>query len=146
MTLLSTIGRWFGRAYGVVKIGVGIGRQMLPFVRAAREVVPQVDQYLDQFEAKIVEGEQAADDFLDRNLPTLNAMEGFYAELEVVGRTGREFTEYAISASQTVTPDALEPAEVQELVRLLNAHRLAVQALATKVQETELEKKLESLE
>jgi hypothetical protein len=142
MSFLKTLGSIFGTAFGVVKTAVNIGKQLLPFVSAARSVVPQVDQYLDQLEEKITEGGEAADDFLDRNLPTLQAMEGFYAELEAVGRTGREYVSYAIHASQSETPDTIDVGEAQELAILLNAHRVALKDLLTKIEETELEAKL----
>lgn len=145
MSIFSVLSSIFGKAYGVVKVAVNIGKQLLPFVRAAREVVPQVDQYLDQLEAKIADGGEEADDFLDRNLPTLQAMEGFYAELEAVGRTGKAYVAYAIQASQTDTPDSLDPEEAQQLALLLNAHRVAVKDLATKVEESDLEAKLEAM-
>lgn len=142
MNFLKTLGSIFGTAFGVVKTAVGIGKQLLPFIRGAREMIPQVDVYLDQLEEKVAEGGEAADDFLDRNLPTLQAMEGFYGELEAVGRTGRAYVAYAIHASQVETPDSLDPAEAQELALLLNAHRVALKDLLTKIEDSELEAKL----
>jgi len=145
MNFLKTLGSIFGTAFGAVKVALSIGKQLLPFVRAAREVSPQVDGYLDQIEEKLAEGGEAADDFLDRNLPTLEAMEGFYTELETFARTGRSYTSYAILASQSETPDTIDPAEAQELALRVNAHRVALKDLVTKIDETDLEAKLDGM-
>jgi hypothetical protein len=145
MNFLKTLGSIFGTAFGVVKTAVGIGKQLLPFIRGAREMIPQVDEYLDKFEEKVAEAGEDGDDFLDRNLPTLQAMEGFYTELEAVGRTGRDYTAYAILASQSETPDTIEPGEAQELALKLNAHRVALKDLLTKIEDSDLEKKLEGM-
>jgi cell division septum initiation protein DivIVA len=145
MNFLGSIGSIFAKAFGVVKVAVGIGVKLLPFVKAAREMSPEVDAFLDNVEQRVQEGGEEADDFLDRNQPTLQAMQGFYAELAVVARTGEAWVAYALLVSQTETPDSVDPGEAKELALLINAHRVALQDLATKTEESDLEAKLLAL-
>ena len=145
MSFLSSIGAILGKAVGVVKVALSIGAKLLPFVRAAREVSPEVDRLLDDIEGRIAQGGAEADDFLDRNLATIEAMNGFYTELEQVARTGKAWTEKALLVSQTETPDTVDPSEAQDLALAINDHRVALQDLVTKTEESDLEAKLLAL-
>ncbi len=142
MSVFQIIGRVAGQVAGVISLVVGIGKQMLPFIRAAREVSPDVDRVVDRIEAEISAGGTAADDWLDNNIAALRALDGFFLELGGVAVAGRDVTAAAIAASQSETPDTLTPAEAETLIAKIAILRAALAALGTK---NDLEKLLAAL-
>ena len=132
MGIFSTLGKILGKVVGVVKTVVGIGASVLPFVRAAREVSPEVDQILDTIEAKIEDGGEELDDFLDRNLPTLEAMRGFAIEVQAWGASLQVMAETAIDVSQGAeSPDVVDVDEARQLALAIDAFRARSVDLAT---------------
>lgn len=139
MKIFRAIGSFLGRAANVVAVAVGIGKQVAPYVRAAREVSPLVDAYVDKLEAVVSTGAVEADQFLDRNLATLQALHGFFRENREWATAGEAMTGHLITASQSETPNELTPAEVEEFGRLAALFTEATKALATKTEESGLE-------
>lgn len=132
MSVFKFLGKILGTVAGAVKSVISVGASVLPFVRAAREVSPQVDQILDTIEAKIEDGGEELDDLLDRNLPTLEAMRGFAVEVQAWGASLQLMAETAIDVSQGATsPDVVTPDEVARLVSAIDAFRARSVDLAT---------------
>ncbi len=137
--ILRTIGGFFGRAANAVAVAVGIGKQVAPYVRAAREVSPLVDAYVDKLEAVVQTGGEEADRFLDRNLATLQAMHGFFRENKEWAIAGEAMTGHLITASQSETPNELTPEEAERFAELAAVFTEATRQLATKSEESGLE-------
>ena len=124
MSIFSVLGSVLGKVVGVVKTVIGIGASVLPFVRAAREVSPEVDRILDTLEAKIADGGVELDDFLDRNLPTLDSMRAFAIEVQAWGASLQVMAETATDISQNAeSPDLVTPTEANELAQAIDAFR-----------------------
>ena len=82
---------------------------------------------LDSIEAKIEDGGEALDDFLDTNLATLEAMRGFAIEVQAWGASLQALSETAIDVSQGAeSPDVVDPAEVARLAAAIDAFRAAL--------------------
>lgn len=136
MGIFGTIGNILGKVVGVVKTVIGIGASVLPFVRAAREVSPEVDRILDTLEAKIEDGGEELDDFLDRNLATLEAMRGFAIEVQAWGVALQEMADTAIDVSQgAASPDVVEVEEGRRLAVSIDNFRARSMDLATAASE-----------
>lgn len=132
MSVFKFLGKILGTVVGAVKSVVSVGASVLPFVRAAREVSPEVDRILDSIEAKIEDGGEALDDFLDKNLQTLEAMRGFAVEVQAWGASLQALAETAIDVSQGAeSPDVVDPAEVARLAAAIDAFRARSVDLAT---------------
>ena len=132
MSVFSFLGKVLGTVTGAVKSVLKIGASVLPFVRAAREVSPEVDKVLDTLEAKIEAGGEELDDFLDRNLPTLEAMRGFAIEVQAWGAALQVLSETGIDVSQNpVSPNIVDPAEAKRLAEAVDAFRARSVDLAT---------------
>lgn len=132
MSVFKFLGKILGTVAGAVKSVVSIGASVLPFIRAAREVSPEVDKVLDSIEAKIEDGGEALDDFLDTNLATLEAMRGFAIEVQAWGASLQALSETAIDVSQGAeSPDVVDPAEVARLAAAIDAFRARSVDLAT---------------
>lgn len=132
MSVVSWIGGALRSVYGAVGVVVGIGKQMLPFVRAAREIVPDVDAVCDRLEAKLQDGGEDADAWLDKNLPALEALDNFFAELAEVAAAGRDVTTSTILYSQVETPEILEVSEGAALAVKINRLRAALVEIGTR--------------
>jgi hypothetical protein len=132
MSLIGTLGKILGTVVGVVKTVGRIGAAVLPFVRAAREISPDVDRICDTLEAQIDAGGEQLDDFLDRNLPTLEAMRGFAIEVQAWGASLQDMAETGIDVSQgAVSPETVDPAEAKRLALAIDIFRARSVDLAT---------------
>lgn len=132
MSVFKFLGKILGTVAGAVKSVVSIGASVLPFIRAAREVSPEVDKVLDSIEAKIEDGGEELDDFLDRNLATLEAMRGFAIEVQAWGASLQVLSEVGIEVSQGAeSPDVVTPDEVARLASAIDAFRARSVDLAT---------------
>jgi hypothetical protein len=129
--VFTAIGKIVAKAYGAVSFVVGIGKQMVPFVRAARELSPDLDRVVDRIEAQVTAGGDAADDWIDRNVEAVRALDNFFSELVVAGQAGREVTALALRFSQAETPDTITPRETETLVLAVAALRAALADLGT---------------
>ena len=114
-----------GKVAGVVSVVVKIAR---PIVEALRPAVAEVDAALDWLEETAIKAGEEADDVLDRNMPTVNAIEEIagrgvvvFAGLERVAVMCRQF-------SQEQTPDAITDDEAAALIAEIKATREALQA------------------
>ena len=146
MSIFKVLGNILGKVVGVIKTVVGIGASVLPFVRAAREVSPEVDRILDTLEAKIQDGGEELDDFLDRNLPTLESMAAFAIEVQAWGAALQVMAETAIDISQgAASPELVDPPEAQRLAEAIDAFRLRSVDLASAASE-EFEEGLKSFD
>lgn len=96
-----------------------VGHILLPILHAFREASPEVDMALDTVEDVIEEGGEIADDFLDRNLPTIEAAHEFFVDLKTLADSGVDLTAYIIRASQVETPNSITPSEAQRIGQLL---------------------------
>lgn len=132
MSIFTTIGRVFSKVGGIAATVVGIGKQMLPFIRAARELSPDVDRIVDAIEANVLAGGTAADDWLDKNVEGVEALDGFFEELAAVAAAGRDVTQAALQFSMFDTPDTITPAEAEILVAKLALLRAKLAALGTR--------------
>lgn len=132
MSVFKFLGKVLGTVAGAVKSVLSIGASVLPFIRAAREVSPEVDKVLDTIEAKIEDGGEELDDFLDRNLATLEAMRGFAIEVQAWGASLQVLSETGIEVSQgAASPDVVDPGEVARLASAIDVFRARSVALAT---------------
>ena len=125
----------FGFLGGILKKVWDVGKILLPIVEAFRAASPEVDRVLDKIDDIIDEGGEVADDFFDRNLPTINGMLEFYRDMQVVGLSGEDFMEEVIIASQTETPDEITPEEVENLGKLLMVHKDDIRGFFSKQDE-----------
>ncbi len=125
----------FGFLGGIFKKVLEIGGVLLPILEAFRKVSPDVDKVLDKIDGIIDEGGEVADDFLDRNLRTLEDMQEFYHDMQRAGSTGELFVAEAIKASQVETPDDITPDEVEAVGRLLLVHKDALRGLFSRNEE-----------
>lgn len=110
----------------------GIGKVLLPILEAFRAASPAVDDALDKVEDILEEGGEVADDFLDRNLRTLEDMREFFQDMQAAGVAGQAFMEQAITYSQVESPDQLTPAEAQTLAVMLPHLKDTLRALVTR--------------
>ncbi len=131
MSVFGIIGTILTKAAGIVSVVVSIGKQILPFIVAAREVVPAIDDALDKVEGVLEKGGTEADDFFDRNLPVLMDMREVFSDLQKFGAAGEEMVTEAINASQVDTPDVITPEEAKSIALKIDALRAAGVALAS---------------
>lgn len=134
-TVVKTVGN-------VATVVVNVGRQLLPFIGAARQAIPAVDEAVTKVEDVIAQGGAEADQFLDRNIDTIRDLDGFFVELQEVGVRGQAVTGYAIQASQVDSPTTVTPEEAEELARRIWALKESLAAIASK---NDLEAKLAAL-
>lgn len=106
--IISTVAKYATTAYSIIKTA-------LPILEALRPAVQEVDEIFGKIEEGIAEGGVVADDFLDRNLPAIQALE------RVSGRGVEVFTQFNLLASklekfsQVETPDSITEEEAIEL-------------------------------
>jgi len=108
--IVNTVTKVVTGVYGIIKIA-------LPILKSMRPASNEVDEAFKYVEQKIASGGIAADDFLDRNLETIQAINtaaghgiAYLRQLHIV-------TDKLIRYSQLETPDTLTPAEVEDLGR-----------------------------
>jgi len=125
MSILGFLGGIFSKVWQ-------IGSVLLPILDAFRKVSPDVDKLLDKIDGIIDQGGEVADDFLDRNLRTLNDMKEFYHDMQEVGVTGEAFIDEAINASQVESPDDITPEEAKAIGELTLYHKDALRKMLSK--------------
>ena len=131
MTIWSVISTVLTKASGIVSVIVSIGKQVLPFITAAREVVPAVDGVLDRVEEVMASGGAEADDFFDRNLPVLEDLREVFQDLAEFGNAGADMMNEAIIASQQDTPDEITIEEAKRIAVKIDILRHKGVKLAT---------------
>lgn len=122
---------------GIAGTALKVGRIALPIIRALRASSEEVDQVCDQVEDVIDGAGEAADDFFDRNMSKINALEEFAVEgqealAELEGLCGD-----IRRASQVETPDMITPEEGKRIAARLPILKDRFKALVTKAAETE---------
>ena len=107
-SLVGTVAKIATTAYTIIKTA-------LPILQALRPAVDEIDDAFGFIEEKILEGGVAADDFLDRNLGTIIALERVSLKgVEVFS----QFNELAVKLrvfSQEETPDTINDEEAVQL-------------------------------
>lgn len=131
MSVFTVIGHVLTKAAGIVSVVVGIAKQMLPFIKAAREVVPAIDGVLDKAEAALAAGGAEADDFFDRNMPALRDLLEVSIDLQNFAAALEAVVDEAIKASQVDTPDEITVAEAKAIAIKIDALRTAGVKLAS---------------
>ena len=131
MSIFGIIGSVLTKAAGIVSVVVSVAKQVLPFITAAREVVPAIDNVLDKVDEALATGGAEADDFFDRNLPVLEDLKEVYHDMGEFAASGEAMMDYAIIASQVDTPDTITVEEAKTIALLIDAHRKAAQKMAT---------------
>jgi len=119
-SVIGRIGSLVGKVSGIVSAVVKVAG---PLLDALRPAVNEVDVALSWLEENAAEVGDGADEFLDRNLPTVNAIEEVagrgvvvFSSLERVAVMCREF-------SQEQTPDTITAEEAEALVAEFKALR-----------------------
>lgn len=126
MSVFSALGRFFTRAGNAVVAAVGLGKQLAPLFRAARELSPDIDRVLDGLESAVDTGGAAAGGWLADRAPALGAMAGFGRELSELGRALTDVSESALAYS---ADRDLTPAEAELFAAKLNHLRAAAVAI-----------------
>ena len=107
-SLIGTVAKIATTAYSIIKTA-------LPILEALRPAVKEIDETFAKIEAGIATGGVAADDFLDRNLATIDTLESVSAKgVQVFGK----FNTLAVKLrqySQVDTPDTITEAEALDL-------------------------------
>jgi hypothetical protein len=107
-SLISTIGK-------VVTTAVTIFKTAKPILEALRPAVDEIDEGFVFIEEQIASGGTVADDFLDRNLDTLIAVEHATGKgVVVLGQINALCAKLRLF-SQDQTPDTITPEEAEEL-------------------------------
>ena len=103
-SLLSTVSKIATTAYAIVKTA-------LPILEALRPAVREVDEVFAKIEQGISSGGIVADDFLDRNLDSIDMLESVSAKgIEVFTRFNELATKLRVF-SQVETPDTITEQE-----------------------------------
>lgn len=123
--VLGKVTSAIGRVAGVASVVLKIAKPLLESIAPS---VPEVEKALDKIEAVVVKAGEEADDFFDRNLPVLMAVEEAAGRGEVAMRQLRELAVYCREASQVVTPDTIDAAERAEILACIKALVENVQA------------------
>lgn len=126
MSVFSVLGRFFTKAASVVVAAVGLGKQLAPLFRAARDLSPDIDRVLDSVENAVDVGGEAAGGWLADRAPALEAMAGFGRELAEFGRALDDMSTSALSYS---ADRELTPAEAELFAAKLNYLRACAVAL-----------------
>jgi hypothetical protein len=112
---MSFFGSLVGTVAKVATTAFTIIKTALPILKALRPAVDEIDKAFGFIEEKILEGGVAADDFLDRNLPAVIALERVSLKgVEVF----TQFNELAVKLrvySQEETPDTITDEEAIQL-------------------------------
>ncbi len=111
-----------------------VGRLVLPLLNIFRDSSPEIDRALDKVEDVIESGEEAADDFFDRNAETVDAMHEFFGDLQALGAKGQEMTGAIITATRVETPDRFTPAEAEWVGGLILEVKDLIRALGKREQ------------
>jgi hypothetical protein len=107
-SLIGTVSKIATTAYAIIKTA-------LPILQALRPAVDEVDEAFKYVEAKIAGGGVAADDFLDRNIEAIKAIEHATGKGVVVMGQLNALAEKLYLFSQIETPDEITPEEAEEL-------------------------------
>ena len=106
--IIGTIGK-------VANVAKGILVTALPFLKALRGSVAEVDVAFSYIETKIAQGGDAADDFLDNNLSAVVAVEGVSHRGEAAFRQMALICSKLRVYSQEQTPDTITEKEAMDL-------------------------------
>lgn len=112
---MSIFGKIIGVVAKVATTAYSIIQTALPILRALRPAIDEVDRAFDYIEDKIADGGIAADDFLDKNIDTVQAIETWAGRGEaVMQRIGGLSAKLRIY-SQEQTPDTITEGEAADL-------------------------------
>lgn len=139
--IFQKLGKLLSKVPGAVRAVAGVVAEAVPVVRVLREFSPGVDRVCDLLEAEAEQGGVAVDDFLDRNVGTLQDMKGFFAEVKAWAIAGEAMCDKGIEVSQVTTPEIVDPGEALALGQAVDTFRARSVDLAT-VASPELEAKL----
>lgn len=114
--IFSGIGKIANIAFGVIKTA-------LPILRSLRPAVDEVDQAFEYIEQGIEKGGVVADDFIDRNMETIEILEHVSAKGQTVFGQINELAADLRIASQVNTPDTITPEEAEAIGRKIVALR-----------------------
>lgn len=126
MSVFSSLGRFFVKAGNVIVSAVGLGKQLAPLFRAARELSPDLDRVLDGIEGAVDTGGAAAGNWLADRQAALDAMAGFGRELAALGVS---LADVCDSANGYAADRDLEPWEAELFAAKLNHLRACAVAL-----------------
>ncbi len=123
---MSFFGSIIGTIGKIVTTAVTIFKTAKPILEALRPAVDEIDEGFAFIEGKIAEGGVVADDFLDRNLDTILAVEHATGKgVVVMGQLNGLCAKLRLF-SQEQTPDTITPEEAEELGADILAMRSAL--------------------
>lgn len=118
----------------IAKTAWKVGGILLPIVRVFRQSSPEVDEFFDKVDDAIDVGGAELDDFFDRNMGTIDDMEGFSREAATC------FTDLEGLCQRirvAAADDAVTPVEAQALGEYLASVKTNFDALFTRAEEVE---------
>jgi hypothetical protein len=123
MSVFSFLGSIVGVVGKVAGVVVNIFTEARPILEALRPAIEEVDIGMDWLEANAAVVGEEADDFLDRNLATINTLESVSARGVVFFGKLNELTVALRVASQESTPDTITDEEAANFIRLIGEMR-----------------------
>lgn len=108
-SIVSTVAKYATVAYSIIKAA-------LPILKAMRPAVEEIDEVFSKIEEGIASGGVAADDFLDKNLPAIIALEHATGKGVVVMSQLNELASKLRIYSQEQTPDTITEEEGLDLI------------------------------
>lgn len=112
ITSLGNIVRVIGR---VGSVAYGLLKTVIPVLESLRPAVDEIDTAFEFIEDKIAKGGIEADDFLDRNLGAIVAVENLSGKGIAVFQQMNTVAVQLRLASQEQTPDTITPEEAQQI-------------------------------
>ena len=125
MSIFTKIGSVIGSVGGVIGKVIGVAGTVIavakPIVYALKDAIPEVGKALGFIQDKLEAGQVEADDFLDRNLPVINALEAVSARgVDVMDRLHTISVKLRVY-SQEQTPDRITEDEAADLIQEFKA-------------------------
>lgn len=115
--MMFNFGAIIGAIGKVASVAKGILTTALPFLKALRGSVAEVDVAFNYIETKISQGGDAADDFLDKNLEAVKTVEAVSHRGEATFRQMGVICSKLRVYSQEQTPDTITEEEALDLGR-----------------------------
>ena len=144
---------FLGNIVGIIGKVIGVAASIIriarPIIEAMRPAVEEIDQAMDWLEENATAVGEGGDDFLDRNIQTIEDLEAVSARGVVVFGKINELSIAMRVASQEKTPDTITEEEAGEFIRLIGEIKdslgewkgeLDVSLASMKVTESEMEK------
>jgi len=130
---MFNFGAIVGAVSKVANVAKGILGAALPILKALRPAVDEVDVAFDYIETKIEQGGDAADDFLDKNIGAIVAVEEVSHRIESTGRQLGVICSKLRVYSQEQTPDTITEEEALDLGRAFMEFKTIITGLGPDV-------------